>query len=925
MRILSVDDDEKNLLLIESMFGHNGHIVISARNGSEALDALEKESFDIIISDILMPEVDGWQLCYEVRNSESWKHIPFIFYTATYTGKKDEEFAMSLGASRFIIKPAEPENFINIINSIVKESTGAFNIPKLEITDELRFIKAHNSRLVCKLSQKCDQLQKTNEILQNAVDEKNREIAERKHAENSLYKSEELFRKVFQYHAAIKIIIDPATGNIIDANEAAVHYYGWPYEQFTRMTIYDINTLPSEEVKMEMGKAMTRNRIHFEFRHRRADGLVRDVEVFSSNIKVHGKDLLHSIIFDITERKQATEALKDNEQKYRELFERMSSGVAVYEAVDNGNNFLIKDFNHAGEKIERLNRKDVIGKLVTEVFPGVRDFGLFDIFQKVWKSGESAFFPAAVYKDDRTPASWRESWIYKLPSGEIVAVYNDITERRRSEEELEKYRDHLEEQIKTRTNELVRVKEDAVSANRAKSVFLSNMSHEIRTPLNAIIGFSQLLLRNNSLPSADKDHIHTILLSGEHLLELINNILELSRIEAGHISFTKNTFSLKKFFSDIKMMFSDHAASKSIEFKISLSPDMPDFITTDEGKLRQILINLIGNAFKFTMEGSITVSSRIGKTETGNIALITEVRDTGPGIKENDIGSLFRAFSQTEAGKKAGGTGLGLDISMQYAKLLGGDITVKSKPGKGSCFTVIINIEEVKEYAPAEQSGRGKIIGVKTGKEDYRILIADDEESNRCLLKKILNIPGFQICEAVNGLEAVEIFKTWSPHIILMDMKMPVMDGYKSLFIIKEEDITNKSKIIAVTADAFEKDREKAINWGADGYLRKPFKIQALFECIQEHLNIEYIYEKDEKVLSEIETELTPSDMIPVPDDIIDKMLKACINLDYDNLQELNSQISRQFPEIGGKLKKILNAYQCDALIQILKERKKLI
>lgn len=403
----------------------------------------------------------------------------------------------------------------------------------------------------------------------------------------------------------------------------------------------------------------------------------------------------------------------------------------------------------------------------------------------------------------------------------LVGINRDITYFKEAEEALKK------------------AKEAAEAANIAKSTFLSNMSHEIRTPLSAILGFSELMQRDDNLTKKHIDWLKTINRSGEHLLSLINDILEVSRIEAGRIAFNPSNFNLHALLHDMEAMFRIKTDAKNLTLLFEFSDDLPGYIVTDEGKLKQIIINLVGNAVKFTKEGGVALRAR-AKHENDKTRLVAEIEDTGPGIPEKDIDKLFRKFGQTEAGIKEGGTGLGLAISQQYAKFMGGMITVKSEEGKGACFTLTIDIENGKEPVKEENQKR-RVIGLKPGQKPYRILIADDRAANRELLRIMLTTAGFEVEEAQNGNEAIAKFKVWSPDLILMDMRMPVMDGYEAIRGIRAIE-EKKTPIIAVTASVFHEDRQVAQETGADAYLRKPFREYELFERIESCLAVQYLY-----------------------------------------------------------------------------------
>ena len=407
----------------------------------------------------------------------------------------------------------------------------------------------------------------------------------------------------------------------------------------------------------------------------------------------------------------------------------------------------------------------------------------------------------------------------------LVGIKRDITDHKEAEENLQE------------------AKEAAEAANRAKSAFLSNMSHEIRTPLNAIMGFSELMLNDKNLTEEQNAWLNTINKSGEHLLAIINDILEISRIEAGQTTFNPSTFNLHDMLKDIETMFRVKTEARNLHFLAELADDLPKYIVADEAKLRQIFINIVGNAIKFTQEGGIVLRVRTKESENGKLKLMAEVEDTGPGIEEKDIDVLFQMFGQTETGIREGGTGLGLAISQQYAKIMEGGIAVKSEHGKGTCFTVTVEIA-LGEKPGKKDSARNRVVGLKQG-ESFRVLVVDDREINRNLLKEMLSPVGFEIAEAKDGLEAIKMFKSWLPDVILMDMRMPVMNGYEAIKSIKSMNSPEDKKvpIIAVTASAFSEDRTRALEAGADLYLRKPFKEQELFESIGSCLDVHYVYE----------------------------------------------------------------------------------
>ncbi|NJO40753.1 MAG: response regulator [Cyanobacteria bacterium RU_5_0] len=407
-------------------------------------------------------------------------------------------------------------------------------------------------------------------------------------------------------------------------------------------------------------------------------------------------------------------------------------------------------------------------------------------------------------------------------------------------------------------------KEAADAANRAKSEFLANMSHELRTPLNAILGFTQLMNYDDSLSLSHRQNIDIINRSGEHLLKLINDILEMSKIETGRTTLNENNFDLYHLLNNLEELFKLKANSKAINLSFERSSTVPQCVKTDESKLRQVLINLLSNAVKFTEDGSVTLrvslvtdrsshpeNNRQATNDLESITLHFEVEDTGLGIAPDEVDNLFKAFGQTQTGLKTGqGTGLGLAISQKFVQLMGGEITVRSAIERGSLFAFNIPMHLADDTPiPPTDSTHQKVIGLAPNQPIYRILVVEDQLANRLLMVQFLTALGFDVREAENGQEALAIWETWEPHLIWMDMRMPVMNGYEATQWIRASLKGQATVIIALTASAFEEQKQTVLQAGCDDFVRKPFAIEELLAKMSQHLGVKYVYAQPDKMI----------------------------------------------------------------------------
>jgi len=503
---------------------------------------------------------------------------------------------------------------------------------------------------------------------------------------------------------------------------------------------------------------------------------------------------------------------------------------------------------------------------------------------------------------------------------------NAMLDLKQSQYELMKLNQSLEQHVQDRTAALEKSnhqlkkmstafeksKNDAEAANRSKSVFLANMSHELRTPMNAVLGFSRLMQNDKGLSAEQKENLEIINRSGNNLLKLINDILDMAKIESGRVELCKEIFDLSTLIKDIIDLMHERAANKFLELTLDQSSLFPRVISSDSGKIRQILFNLLGNAIKCTDSGAISLRLHTQTGDTDNtISLVFEVEDSGRGISESDLPKIFNSFQQVGDQSVQNGSGLGLAITKQYIALMKGSISVTSEPGKGSVFKVVIPVERASEDAvlslPNENSH--KVISLKAGQADFRILIVEDQFENRLLLQRLLESVGFNVRVANDGLQGVNLFTQWKPDFIWMDRRMPVMDGIEATKKIRKLPGGDVVKIVAVTASVFEQERKRLVEAGVDEIVNKPFVDEDIFSCLAKQLNLQYVFEAtvDENELTE-DQNITNEDLAALPKALLSELTNAVTILDIeqslfviDKIKKIDSTLATQLKELVEK------------------------
>ncbi len=471
---------------------------------------------------------------------------------------------------------------------------------------------------------------------------------------------------------------------------------------------------------------------------------------------------------------------------------------------------------------------------------------------------------------------------------------------------------------------LSKTKKEAEAANRAKSTFLSTMSHEIRTPMNAILGYAQLMLRDPGIAEEGKTNLRIIGRSGEHLLALINDVLDMSKIEAGRIELNPVTFNLSRLFDDLAAMFRLRAAAKGLRFKM-LSAGEAQYVHADEGKIRQVLINLLGNAVKFTQQGEIKLHVSLENRNADQLWMLCRVEDSGPGIADQEQKMLFEPFSQAKRGLSTlEGTGLGLAISRKCARLMGGDVSVTSTSGVGSIFRFEIPIERGNAGVAVRKNALRRVSSVRAGQALFKILVVDDQLENRDWLIKLLTVVGFSVRSADNGETAIRTWEEWNPELILMDVHMPEMDGLEATRRIKTDPRGKRTAIVALTASALDDDRRRVAASGADDFLAKPCSEDELFEKIRLCLDVVYDYEETGEADGQSSpgaTALNAKRLGELPLELVEQLRKATLTGNKKLLDKLIVTVREtEYSESALALQQLADRYEYDALTQLLEE-----
>ena len=903
----------------------------------DAIAQVAAECPDTIILGLKTAGPDAFNVCRHLKEEPTTQHIPLIVLAGVEVDPRNKIEALGIGAEAYLTEPIDEAELAAQMKTMLR-------IRRAE--DLLRQERDSLRKLILEINQELQQTEERYQLLFNAGND-----------------------AIFVHR------MDPngRPGRLIEVNDVACQRLGYRRTELLERGSDDIVTDRLEDDSHLSQQLLTHGHALFERAIVSKDGTSIPFEMNSQYLKLNGNSHVLTIARDVTDRKRAEHALKTSEARFRELFNSMRNCVAIYRDVDNGQDFVLVDFNQAAETTEHIHKDDVLGKSILHAFPGVRESGLFGALQRVSAVGRPEHLPLAFYSDVRI-SGWRDTHVFRFLSGELVAVYDDVTDRKRIEDSLrdsekrnrmlvetmsdgftivdEKdtitfandqfckmlgyqrdevvgrtppdFMDHtdgaayheftdrtrqgrvasyqleyirrnrrkvpaivspksildssgryrgsfavvtditalkeaetklkgerasLARKVAERTSELSAANAELTRANRLKDEFLASMSHELRTPLSNILGMAEALEEGvyGGLSERQMKSMRGIEQSGRHLLALINDILDVSKVEAGKLELQIGQVNVESLCQASLALTRQEAQKKRLRMSLSLDSSVAT-IAADERRLKQVLVNLLNNAVKFTPEGGEIGLECVGDTSAHMVRFT--VWDSGVGIDADDLPNLFNPFVQLDSGlsRQHAGTGLGLALVRRLTELHGGGVTVDSRPGGGSRFSVALPLEGTQEEhdqrqeEPSGEESREERVSFEPGGEQKKsvreplILIAEDNEDNIDIVSQYLRRHRFRVLIAREGTETIQSAQEHDPDLVLMDIQLPGMNGLEVIRRMRESGSLRGIPIIALTALAMPGDRERCLLAGANEYLSKPVSLKSLVETIELYL-----------------------------------------------------------------------------------------
>lgn len=740
-----------------------------------------------------------------------------------------------------------------------------------------------------------------------------RDIAEREQLQEDLRVSLEKYRILFEAFP-LGISITDRNGTILETNRASEPLSALPRTTHAGRTIDDdewriirLDGTPMPPGEYASVRALRDNCMieNVEMGIVTGPGAITWLSVTAAPIPLPGYGVAIAYS-DIGDRIRAEEALRQSETTLRVLIDATLDSILLIEpdgVIVIGNETVAARLGQTVTHLSGCNAFDLVP-------PAVADFRRRQL-QTVLQTKRPVHF------EDERFGRWIDNSLYPVynAQGQVarVAIFGrDVTERKQAEVAL------------------AQAKEAAEAANRTKGEFLATMSHELRTPLSAILGFSELMTRDPNLSQAQQENLAIINRSGEHLLGLINDVLDMAKIEAGRVTLQKHDFDLHHMLADLMELFRVSAAAKGLALSVTQEPGVPGWVCADESKLRQVLINLVSNAVKFSVTGSIDLAVRQVESTAG-CRLHFAVRDSGPGISGEDLAGIFDPFVQLARGHTTQeGTGLGLPISRESVRLMGGELTVASAgvPGEGCVFQFDIPVvpAAATDLTNGQPTGRARALHLAAGQPEYRLLVVDDRMESRKLLTDLLVHLGFAVRTAENGVQALQICQAWRPHLIWMDMRMPVMNGHEATQRIRATAQGQTPIIVALSASVLAGERAKVLAEGCDDFIRKPFREAEIVGCLVKHLGVRMVYTG--AGTGAMAAEATPAphytefDRVALPPRWLAQLQLAASSADAARILTLVKQIEGEQPALAATLLQWVDVYDYGAILAAITSAK---